>query len=177
MASYRPQNVPKGVFGWGDFRENGKWKREKWRENDIFGCLVEGGKEERFWWGPQVFSPPPSKYNLSKLERNLEWKVGKYLDKTAPTSFNVFGIFFFFTFPFSANAGFLFLFFFYSLVLSRRGGFFFFSFFLIFFNYFLRKHFWIFFSLFFEMSTFIYTQFFFKSIMYYFLFYLRGIWW
>ena len=52
MASYRPQKVPKCVFGWGDFGEDGKWKREKWRENDIFGCLVEGGKDERFWWGP-----------------------------------------------------------------------------------------------------------------------------
>jgi len=41
-------------------------------ENDVFGCLVEGGKKERFWWGPQVFSSPPLKYNLTKLERKLE---------------------------------------------------------------------------------------------------------
>ena len=29
-----------------------------------------GGREK--WWGPQVFSSPPSKYNISKLERKLD---------------------------------------------------------------------------------------------------------
>ena len=46
------------MFVWNDFRKNGKWRREKWRENDVFGCLVEGGKDERFWWDPPVLSLP-----------------------------------------------------------------------------------------------------------------------
>ena len=58
---------------WSDFKEDGKWRREK----DVFGCLVEGEKEERFWWDPSVFSPPPPKHNLSKLERKWEWKLDK----------------------------------------------------------------------------------------------------
>ena len=40
------------MFGWSDFREDGKWRTE----NNVFGYLVEGGKEERFWWDLQVFS-------------------------------------------------------------------------------------------------------------------------
>ena len=60
------------MFGWGDFREKGKWMREKQRENDVFGCLIEDKKDERFWWSLGVFSPPPSKYNLPKLKRKLE---------------------------------------------------------------------------------------------------------
>ena len=42
-------------------------------ENYIFHCLVERRRGREKWWGPKVFSPPPSKYNLSKLE----WKVRK----------------------------------------------------------------------------------------------------
>ena len=74
------------MFGWSDFRDDEKW-REKWRENDVFGCLVESGKNERFWWGPQVFSPSPSKYNLSKLEKKLGWKVGKIFGQKCPHFF------------------------------------------------------------------------------------------
>ena len=35
-------------------------------------CLVERRRGREKGWGPQVFSPPPSKYNLSKLERKLK---------------------------------------------------------------------------------------------------------
>ena len=35
-------------------------------------CLVERRRGRDKGWGSQVFSPPPSKYNLSKLERKLE---------------------------------------------------------------------------------------------------------
>ena len=34
--------------------------------------LVERRRGREKGWGPQVFSPPPSKYDLSKLERKLE---------------------------------------------------------------------------------------------------------
>ena len=77
-------------------------------------CLVERGGGEKSG-GANKFSlpPPPSKYNLSKLERKLEWKVGKIFEQNCHTSFNISGFFFFFTFPFSINAGFLFLFLFF----------------------------------------------------------------
>ena len=32
------------VFGWGDFREDGKHTEEKWVENNVFHCLVKEGK-------------------------------------------------------------------------------------------------------------------------------------
>ena len=83
------------MFVWSDFREDRKWRREKWRENDVFCCLVEGGKEERFWWDPPVFSPPPPKHNLSKLERIWEWKLDKNIWTKLPT-FSFYYYYFFF---------------------------------------------------------------------------------
>ena len=49
----------------GDFKKNEKWRREKWRENYVFDCLVEGGKGERFWWVHKFSLSPSSNYNLS----------------------------------------------------------------------------------------------------------------
>ena len=89
----------KGMFVWSDFREDGKWRREKWKENDDFGCLVESEKEERFWWDPPVFSPPPPKHNLSKLERKWEWKLDKNIWTKLPTFFFYYYYFFFFGQP------------------------------------------------------------------------------
>ena len=118
-------------------------------ENDIFHYFVERGWGRERWWGPQVFSPPPSKYNLSKLERKLEWKVGKIFWQNYPHLFFTFlALFFFFyiyTFPLYR---WLFVFFFFlSLVLSGGGVLlllFLLFFFLIFiFIIFLRKHFWM----------------------------------
>ena len=83
------------MFVWSDFREDGKWRREKWRENNVFGCLVEGRKDERFWWDPLVFSPPPPKHNLSKLERKWEWKLDKNIWTKLPT-FSFYYYYFFF---------------------------------------------------------------------------------
>ena len=125
------------------------------------GVWLRGGGWEKSG-GAHKFSlspPPPSKYNLSKLE----WKVGKIFGQNCPHLFYRFWPFFFFlTFPFSGNAGFLFFvffFFFLSLVLSGRGGFFFFSFFFIF----LRKHFWmISYAIFWNVQFHLYTIFFFK---------------
>ena len=95
-----------------DFREDGKKRVENRRENEWEGCLVERGRGREKWWGPQVFSSPPSKYNLSKLER----KLGTIFGQNCPTSFNVSSLLFFFfflTFPFFGNIGFLFLFLFF----------------------------------------------------------------
>ena len=77
-------------------------------------------------------SPPPSKYNLSKLERILEWKVGKTFGQNCPHLFNVLASFIYFSFIYFYYFSFVtpdFLFFL-SLVLSG-GGFFFFSFFFL----------------------------------------------
>ena len=93
-------------------------------ENDIFHYFVERGWGRERWWDPQVFSPPPSKYNLSKLERKLEWKVGKIFWQNYPHLFFTFlaPFFFFFLFYFYfVSLAFCFFFFFLSLVLSGGG--------------------------------------------------------
>ena len=129
-------------------------------KNGIFYCLVERERGREKWWGPQVFSPPPSKYNISKLERKLEWKVEKIFGQNCShLRFWFFFFFFFFYFSFLTLAcSFFFLFYFisfdfsfvtlafcflflYSSVLSG-GGFFFFSFFFFlnfYFYYFFKK--------------------------------------
>ena len=105
-------------------------RMENKMENSIFHYLVERGTGREKWWGPQVFSPPPSKYNLFKLERKLEWKMEKIFRQKCPHIF-------FFSF---VTLAFCFLFFLF-LVLSG-GGFFFFSFFIFlifYFYYFFKK--------------------------------------
>ena len=61
------------MFGWVDFKEDGKVKKKKKVENIIEnewkGYLVEGGGEKEKWWGPAFFSPGAPKFNLSKMER------------------------------------------------------------------------------------------------------------
>ena len=61
------------MFGWVDFREDGKKRVENMRENEWEGVWWKG-EGERKVVGPTSFlsPPPPSKYNLSKLERKLE---------------------------------------------------------------------------------------------------------
>ena len=112
-------------------------------ENSIFYCLVERmrGRGREKWWDPPVFSPPPSKYNLSKLER-IRVKSGKNIwTKLPPHLFYVSGFFFFF---------FFFLFFFFWLFLCNVGFFFFFGFakwwiLLLFLLFFLNFYFYYFF--------------------------------
>ena len=133
-------------------------------ENSIFYCLVERvrGRGREKWWDPPVFSPPPSKYNLSKLER-IRVKSGKNIwTKLPPHLFYVTGFFFIFSFYFffSFDFSIVTLAFFFSLVLPN-GGFFFFSFFffLIFiFIIFLGKHFWmISYAIFWNVNFHLYT--------------------
>ena len=53
------------MFVWRDFRNDGKLRREKWRENFLMGVwLEEEGK--KIWWDPSVFSPVPPKYLSSQ---------------------------------------------------------------------------------------------------------------
>ena len=115
-------------------------------KNDIFYCLVVRRRGREKWWGLQIFSPPLSKYNLSKLERKLEWKMGKTFGQNYLHLFNASGFFFFWLFLCNAWLFvfvfcFLFFSFFLSLVLLG-GGFFFFSFFFLLnfnFYYFFKK--------------------------------------
>jgi len=58
------------VFVWRDFREDGKFMREKWRERKLEGCLVGRGSG-KFCGGAYVFSPQAHKKVLSpKWEEN-----------------------------------------------------------------------------------------------------------
>ena len=70
----------------------GRMEKKEWRIGEKMSGKVFGwkGRGREKWWGQQVFSlPPPSKYNLSKLE----WKVRKIFEQNCPTSFNISGFF------------------------------------------------------------------------------------
>ena len=107
-----------------------KTGRMKNRERKIgwkmtfFTVWLRGGGGEKSG-GAHKFSLLPLQNTISP---NWSEKWEKYLDKTAPTSFNISGFFFFFWIKVTLAFCFRFLFFFLSLVLSG-GGFFFFSFF------------------------------------------------
>ena len=61
------------MFGWVDFREDGKKKN--------FGeCLVEGKGGKKNWWGSGVYSPDKPKCFHPKFGRNLK---GTKMDKSA----------------------------------------------------------------------------------------------
>ena len=137
-------------------------KKKKWKIGVKIGgngvWLRGGGREKS--GGTHKFSLLPFQNTISP---NWSEKWEKYLDKIAPTSFNVSRSLFFFWLFLSLVMLVFCIFFFLTLVLSRRCWFFFFSFFyFLFLITFLRKHLWMIFMLFFEMSTFIYTQLFFK---------------
>ena len=81
-------------------------------ENDIFCCLVEREREEEKWWGPQVFSSPLQNTISPNWRETWSDKWEKYLDKTVPPLFNVYGSFIF-SFDFSfVRLAFCFFFFF-----------------------------------------------------------------
>ena len=134
------------------------------REKMMF--LVESGKDERFWWGPQIFSPPLQNTIFWNWKENKSKKWTKIFRQNCPhfhfTFSSIFGYlnlavnvaglpFFFFSFGFSWTLNF---FFFFNMMMSESvihhstiqcffwGHFFF----LIFFNLFLIFYWtWIFF--------------------------------
>ena len=84
-------------------------------KNDIFHCLVERERGEEKWWGPQVFSSPLQNTISPNWRENWSDKWEKYLDKTVPHLFNVYG-YFIFSFDFSfVRLAFCFFFFFWFL--------------------------------------------------------------
>ena len=60
------------MFGWVDFRKDGKKRVENRRENGWEGCFDEGGRGREKWWGPTIFSLGPPQFNLSKMGRKGE---------------------------------------------------------------------------------------------------------
>ena len=58
------------MFGWGEFREDGKHKEENKVENSVFHSLAKegklGGRKTR-----RKFSPGPTKFILSNCEENV----------------------------------------------------------------------------------------------------------
>ena len=57
------------MFGWVDFREDGKKRVENMRENGWEGCLDERGRGREKWWGLAIFSLGLPQFNLSKMGR------------------------------------------------------------------------------------------------------------
>ena len=48
------------MFVWRDFREDGKLRREKWRENLLMGVWLKG-ERKKIMMGPMRFLSEPSK--------------------------------------------------------------------------------------------------------------------
>ena len=65
------------MFGWVDFREDGKKRVENRRENGWELCLDERGTGREKWWGPAIFSLGPPQFNLSKMKRKWGRKGGR----------------------------------------------------------------------------------------------------
>ena len=62
------------MFGWGDFKEDGKLREENRVKNNIFHCLAKEGK----WGGrkirEKVFSPGPTIFILPNWEEKAREK-------------------------------------------------------------------------------------------------------
>ena len=56
-----------------DFRDDGKDRREKWRENDLCRCLVGEVRGGKIVGGPREFSPWAHQKSISLIWRDL-WK-------------------------------------------------------------------------------------------------------
>ena len=58
------------VFGWVDFRDDGKYREEKWVENTVFHCLAKGEKYYEWKTREKIFSPGPTNLILPNREEN-----------------------------------------------------------------------------------------------------------
>ena len=97
------------MFGWVNFREDGKKRVENRRENWWEGCLDERERGREKWWGPAIFSLGPPQFNLSKIGRKWGRMCWTKLPFSLPwptfclfllLSFRCFFVFFFFFFFF-----------------------------------------------------------------------------
>ena len=85
------------MFGWVDFREDGKVWRENRRKNEKGCCLVRREGEENFWWGPGIFHPAHLKLVSPKWRENSVEGVLWLNDKIAHCT-NFVPLSFFFSF-------------------------------------------------------------------------------
>ena len=56
------------VFGWVDFREDGKHREEKWVENSVFHCLAKGEKYRGWNYREEISS---SQIGRKTIERKV----------------------------------------------------------------------------------------------------------
>ena len=73
--TYLVENAIKGVFGWGENRNDGKQGEENKVKNVVLHCLVDERKQERQKTGEKVFSLEPTFLILPNPEENVERKV------------------------------------------------------------------------------------------------------
>ena len=154
--------------------------RREW-EGRVFGWEGEG---ERKVVRPTSFLSSPFKIQSLQIWEKIGMKSGKNIwTKLLPTLLTFLAFFFFFNIYFfwlflslvtlAFCFCFLFLFSFFGFVRTWWVLLLFLFYFIIF----LRKHFWmISYAIFWNIHFHLYTIFF-KSIIYYFMFYLRGTWW
>ena len=59
------------VFGWSEFREDGKLREENRMENCVFHCLAKEGKYLGWKTQEKIFSPGPTNLILPNREEKL----------------------------------------------------------------------------------------------------------
>ena len=64
------QNI-KGMFDWGENREDGRQEEENRVKNDISHCLVQERKQERQKMGRKIFPPGPHFFILPIWEEKV----------------------------------------------------------------------------------------------------------
>ena len=110
-------------------------ERKIWWKMAFSTIWLRGGGGEKSGRAHKFSLLPPSKYNFSKLERKLEWKVGKIFGQNCPTSFN----FSFVTLAFFSFSFFLFFFLWFCQVVGSSSFPSFLFFFNLYFYYFFKK--------------------------------------
>ena len=68
-------SVSNTMFGWVDFREDGKHREEKWVENSVFHCLAKGEKYRGWKTREKIFSPGPQISSSQIGRKTMERKV------------------------------------------------------------------------------------------------------
>ena len=63
------------MFGWVDFREDGKHREEKWVENSVFHCLAKGEIYRGWKTREKIFSPGPQISSSQIGRKTMERKV------------------------------------------------------------------------------------------------------
>ena len=75
------------MFVWRDFREDGKFRREKWRERSFNVCLVGRESGKKCGWTQVFFSRAHQNIFFSKWGENLEEKFNNMSCPKCPCTF------------------------------------------------------------------------------------------